>query len=183
MERVQDWKDLHRQPSATDAAQGATVTAVTGGPGLAGTSPKAGANALARLTDGGTAGADDPSHCVWCDGGEARLLMDLGRPMRIGQVASFSRHTGNRAVQRYTLWSWSKDGTPDGVGDPLAAGWTLLGQVDTSSAGEGGIHASVVAPANGGDLGTTRYLLWIQDPLQTDGTFWTEFDVGDAGAR
>jgi alpha-mannosidase len=144
--------------------------------------PRSGAvgDTLPRLNDGEVAQNDDDTRrCVWYDN-EGRFYADLAKSTPVAAVHTFSWHRANRAPQHFSLWGSNAEKLPDpGFQRGEGKDWTLLGVVDTSKLGEGGVHASVVSGKDGASLGTFRYLLWIAEDVG-EGTFFTEVDV-DAG--
>ena len=175
------------RPVRGDAAEKAKITVIDG---------RADRNAggVDRLNDGVLPTSDDdPGESFFFDAGTegGRLLIDLGRPVRVKQVNTYSWHRGTRGPQVYTLYGTGEkltaklDERPKRPVDPATAGWTLLAKVDTRAAeGEGGgQHAASVAEGNK-PLGTYRYLLI--DALPTErrdpfgNTFFGEIDVIDA---
>ena len=94
---------------------------------------------IERLTDGKLPAMHDaPSENFFLGqkvpGG--RLLIDLGRPVRVAEVNTFPWHRDARGPQVYTLYA--ADGSARGFNpkpgpdaDPAKAGWTLLARVDT----------------------------------------------------
>jgi alpha-mannosidase len=136
---------------------------------------------LPRLNDGEVAqNEDDTRRCVWYDN-EGRFYADLGKGVPVKSIRTYSWHRSNRAPQRFSLWASNAEPMPDpGFQHGEGKEWTLLGVVDTTALGEGGVHGSLVEPKEGsGSLGTYRYLLWIAEDVG-EGTFFTEIDV-DAG--
>jgi hypothetical protein len=144
--------------------------------------PRSGAvgDTLPRLNDGEVAQNDDDTRkCVWYDN-EGRFYADLAKATPVAAVHTFSWHRANRAPQRFSLWGSKAETLPDpGFQHGEGKDWTLLGVVDTSKLGEGGVHASVVSGKDGASLGTFRYLLWIAEDVG-EGTFFTEIDVDAA---
>ena len=65
-----------------------------------------------------------------------RVVLDLGRVLRVGEVNTFSWHKDSRGPQVYTLFG--SDGTARGFNpkpgadvEPAKAGWTRIARVDT----------------------------------------------------
>jgi hypothetical protein len=134
---------------------------------------------LPRLNDGHSAVTNDDVRAnVWLDNGESRLVMDLQKSIRVGRVNTFSWHRSNRAAQQFTMWGSNAASLPNTIGNPSLAGWQLLGIVDTTGLGEGGIHVSSVTGAGKG-LGDFHYLMWVAED-QGEGTFLSELDVFEA---
>jgi predicted alpha-1,2-mannosidase len=179
-----EWSELPTgAPSAADYADRHSGHGVTVRWVAPFTPPHPGAGAdglwLPRLIDGqAAANDDDPGRCVWFDGGEARLLMDLKAEIPLTRVLTFSRHRGDRAPQQFVLYGAGGGPEPDASTEP-APPWELVARVDSRALGEGGKHVSAVS---GSPLGRYRYLLWVLQPVarqQNQGTFLTEVDVWD----
>ncbi len=131
---------------------------------------------LPRLNDGDVAqNDDDTKRCVWYDN-EGRFFIDLGGSKSIDRVNTYSWHRSDRAPQFFSLWGSTSETMPVAdITHESHDGWTLIAVVSTKSLGEGGVHGSSIADADG-PLGPFRHLLWItQDVGQ--GTFFTEIDV------
>jgi len=174
-------------PSKTDYADASAGHGVVfhffDGDGNTTPHPRSGAVAdtLPRLNDGEVAQNDDDTRrCVWYDS-EGRFYADLGKSTPVAAVRTFSWHRANRAPQRFSLWGSNAEKLPDpGFQRGEGKDWTLLGVVDTSKLGDGGVHASAVSGKDGAaSLGTYRYLLWICEDVG-EGTFFTEIDVDAA---
>jgi thiol-disulfide isomerase/thioredoxin len=122
------------------------------------------------------------------DGG--RLLIDLGGPINIKQVATYSWHTDDRAPQVYTLYA--ADGTAAGFNakpakevDLEKAGWKLIAKVDTRpKSGDVGGQYGVSISGDKGTLGKYRYLLMAASRTESNdtygNTFFSEINVIDA---
>ena len=114
--------------------------------------------------------------------------MDLGKPMDVGAVVSYSWHKDARAPQVYRVYG--SDGTaadfdpaPPAGTNPAARGWKRIAAVDTRpprGAAPGGRYAVRVSDTSG-SLGTFRYLLFeifATETLDPWGhTFYGEIDV------
>jgi len=136
---------------------------------------------LPRLTDGDLAMDDDDSErSTWLDGGESRVVIDLGAAADLARVNTWSWHRRERATQRFTLWGADAATMPDPAAPDLRAGWTRIAGVDTSSLGEGGRHVSAVTGGERG-IGRFRWLLW-QSPARASGTFYGEMAAFAIGA-
>lgn len=174
------------RPSRSDAAATATFRVAAGRP-----DPNGGG--VTVLNDGRLpANEDQPARNFFfvprSDGG--RLVVDLGRPIAIGAVHTYSWHGANRAPQVYDIYGTT--GT-DAAFDPVASSsptnsaWKRIASVDTRlQQGEpGGQHAARIS-ASEGNVGSFRYLLFDchrttrDDPF--DQTFFSEIDVLDASA-
>ncbi|MEN6309850.1 MAG: glycoside hydrolase family 38 C-terminal domain-containing protein [Anaerohalosphaeraceae bacterium] len=130
---------------------------------------------LYRMNNGqGGQNSDDTNQATYFDGGEARIVADLQKPVTITKVNTFSWHRSDRAPQMFSLWASSSDAAPEA--DLYAAdgsGWTLIARVETESLREGGVHvSSVTLPADR----QYRYLMWVAD-REAQGTFFNEMDV------
>ncbi|MBN1845004.1 MAG: DUF1080 domain-containing protein [Sedimentisphaerales bacterium] len=147
------------------------------------------------LHDGRAAGDEDQPAANFffnanTEGG--RLLVDLGKAIRIQQVNTYSWHPNTRGPQVYDLYA--SDGSsgdfnsqPAKGTDPATCGWKRLAAVDTRpQGGEGGGQYAVSISDTDGVLGTYRYLLFdvsrteAADPFGN--TFYSEIDVIDPDA-
>jgi len=138
--------------------------------------------------------ADEPAaNFFFTHGAEpGRLVADLGQPIEVKAVNSYSWHPGGRAPQVYRLYGSEgalSDFSPTSVRSTTLAkeGWRLVATVDTRRqfGRQGGQYGvSVADPA--GSLGKFRYLLFevaATDPQDPFGqTFFSEIDVVDANA-
>jgi len=137
-------------------------------------------NVLPRLNDGDAArNEDDTGMCVWFDGGEARLVMDLKKDIEVVRINTYSWHKGNRAPQDFILWGAAGEKMPSATAKDLAKEWKKIATVDTEPLKEGGMHGSSVFN-NDAPIGTYRYLVW-QNAKRPNGTFLTELDVFQKG--
>lgn len=131
---------------------------------------------LPRLNDGQVQGKqDDPNMSTWYDGA-GRFSVDLGSPVAIDKINTFSWHRSDRAPQVFTLWASASETAPPM--DFLEGGkseWKLIAIVNTKELGEGGVHVSSIS-ASEGKLGPYRHLLWITEEV-AQGTFFGEIDV------
>lgn len=122
------------------------------------------------------------------DGG--RLLLDLGKAIRIKQVNTYSWHTDTRAPQVYRLYS--SDGSAAGFDphpragtNPVRAGWKLIATIDTrpKTGDPGGQYGVSIADSNGA-IGQYRYLLFdisrTEDADPFGNTFFSEINVIEA---
>ncbi len=173
-------------PANNDAATAARFTLVDG-------SGDRNGGGLGVLHDGLVpSGEDQPSKNFFIQAGTdgGRLQIDLGCPLPVKQVNSYSWHTGARAPQVYTLYA--ADGSSAGFRrepkrgiDPTACGWTRVARVDTRpKEDDGGGQYGVSIEADSGVIGSFRYLLF--DIEKTEGrdsfghTFFSEIDVIEA---
>ena len=161
--------------------------------------PTASSGTLDVLTNGqGQSGRDAPMESVFMSDGTAGwLMMDLGSPVQVTRVNSYSWHQDLvhednrvRAVQQYVLYG-SAEPLPPPLPDDDASpsGWNQMARVNTDEffrvigrADRPAQQASSISSALG-TLGRYRYLLWHlqpgRDPLsrQLNNTFFGEFDV------
>ena len=171
-------------PSRDDAATHARVVMVDG------EADGNGADVTA-LTDGvlPTSG-DQPrrNFFVTAGSGGARVLIDLGKPMDIAAINSYSWHPNSRAPQVYRVWgSDGSDpkflGEPNANVDPRTAGWRVIATVDTRSPDEDkdGGQFGVSITDQKRSLGRIRYLLfdfYVTEVADNFGnTFYSEIDV------
>jgi hypothetical protein len=140
------------------------------------------------LTDGAVPGGNDEprSNFFFANSREpSRLSLDLGKPVPLHRVASYTWHSGSRAAQQFRLYA--ADGSeesfaasPDAKVSPVEVGWTFLAEVDTSGK-RGGQHAAEIIGQDGAPLGTFRHLLFEisanHDPSGFGNTFFSEIDV------
>jgi putative heme-binding domain-containing protein len=125
---------------------------------------------------------DDTAHSVWADGGEARWLVDLQKPVTLARINTYSWHKAERAPQQFVLWASDADQAPDAKAKNLGdAGWRRIATVDTKALGDGGKHASSILGL-GGPIGTARWLLW-QHAERKAGTFVGRIDVFPTGVE
>jgi len=170
-------------PSKDDAAAKAKLTL------LDGEIDPNGAD-LSALTDGAVPTEEDqPAANLFFNAGTGggRFRIDLGSPIEIAQVNSYSWHPNTRGPQVYKLWA--SDGTdakfnaePRGSIDPTTCGWKLITIVDTrSKEGNDGGQYGVSIENPGGSLGKYRYLLFDCFVTETaddwGNTFYSEVDV------
>ena len=107
------------------------------------------------------------------DGG--RLAIDLGKPIEVKQVNTYSWHPGTRGPQVYKLYA--ADGTATGFDpqpkkdtDPTKCGWKLLADVDTRpKEGEGGGQYGVSVSDSAHAIGQVSLpaLRYIRDRRRT----------------
>ncbi|MBN2130909.1 MAG: hypothetical protein JW741_15515, partial [Sedimentisphaerales bacterium] len=146
-------------PSQSDAAQKATFTLVDGRRDRNG-------GDLATLHNGRVpTDEDQPGEnfffAAGTDGG--RVLVDLGKPIEIKQINTYSWHPSTRGPQVYTLYA--SDGKAEGFDpqpkkgtDPQTCGWKLVARVDTRPEGNGGGgQYGVSVCESDGTLGACRY--------------------------
>lgn len=149
------------------------------------------------LLDGrGQSRADSPAESVFFDNNASGLLLlDLGRPLSISRINSYSWHQNRlpevrvRAVQKFTLYGYAGD-VPPATDEPLAdSGWVPLARVNSDDFFR--VMQPIDRPAQQacsitgaqGTIGRYRYLLWAVEPTQArnplllNNTFYAEFDV------
>jgi hypothetical protein len=170
-------------PATNDAASSATFKVISGS-----ASPNGGS--LDVLHDGRIPkGEDEPDKNFFFANAGGRILVDLGKPISVGAIASYSWHNGSRAPQVYDLYA--SDGTaatfkaePGTDAKPEENGWTPIAKVDTTANG-GGQHAVSIAPEAGNALGNFRYVLFDvkKNPKaeRFSETFFSEIDITEAG--
>jgi len=174
------------RPARNDAAAGATFRVVSGR-----ADPNGGG--VSVLNDGRLpANEDQPARNLFFTPQSAggRILVDLGRPIGIGAIHTYSWHGSNRAPQVYQVYGASgAEAGSDPVADssPTNSAWTRIASVDTRPAqGDVGGQHGVQIRGDEGALGSYRYLLFDcqrttrEDPF--DQTFFSEIDVLDASA-
>jgi hypothetical protein len=147
---------------------------------------------LAVLHDGRVPNEEDQpaANFFFAAGSEGgRLLVNLGSPIDIKQVNTYSWHPGERGPQVYGLYAaegYPGDWTalPQKGVDPAKCGWKLIAQVDTRpQQGDAGGQYGVSISDSAGIIGTYHYLLF--DVCRTDSdspfgqTFFSEIDVVD----
>lgn len=145
---------------------------------------------LSALTDGLLPTEEDQpaANFFWNAGtGGGRLQMDLGSPIEIAQVNTYSWHPNTRGPQVYRLWA--SDGAdpnfnaaPKTNVDLATHGWKLITVVDTrSKEGDDGGQFGVSITDARGSLGKFRYLLFDFYVTETSdefgNTFYSEIDV------
>ena len=175
-------------PVGGDAATRATVTIVDGQRDTNG-------GDIGRLNDGKLPIEDDqPAENFFFEAGTdgGRILVDLGAPVEVRQVASYSWHTGSRGPQVYTLFASDGkaanfDARPKRGTAPRDCGWQLIANVDTRpKEGEPGGQYGVAHSNPDGALGSFRYLLFDISPTadrdRFGNTFFSEIDVIDKNA-
>jgi hypothetical protein len=175
-------------PSNADAATRAKITIING---------RADGNggSVGKLSDGKLPSEDDqPAENFFFAAGTegGRILIDLGSPIDIKQVASYSWHPGTRAPQVYALYaSDGKAGNfnsqPAGGTAPQDCGWQKIADVDTRPKdGDRGGQFGVTLSDSKGSLGSYRYLLFAisrtEDADSFGNTFFSEIDVIDRNA-
>lgn len=132
--------------------------------------------------------ADQPQKNFFFAGGTKRAMLaaDLGEPVGVREMTTYSWHPGVRALQVYT--AYAAEGSepnfafPQSVEeDPQARGWKKLATVDTrTQSRQGGQHAARIDNP-GATLGHFRHLLWVIEPSKSNDpfgqTFFSEIDV------
>jgi hypothetical protein len=175
------------RPSSTDAANDAVITVVRGRRDANGAE-------AACLNDGEAASEpDEPAKNFFLAPGSegGRVLVDLGKPIEIKRIATFSWHPSSRGPQVYTLYGAAEedkgfDAAKAGRAEKLdESQWTRIAEVDTrpKEGAAGGQYGVNIAEDSDKPLGTHRYLLF--DVKRTGGhqvfdqTFYSEIDVDD----
>lgn len=170
-----------QSPASNDAATGATFKVIAG-------TPDSNSAPLAALHDGNIPRSDDDPASNFFFSGGGRILVDLGKPIDVATIASYSWHNGSRSAQFYQVYAAdgsAKEFVPEpGAGvDPEKSGWKLIAKVDTT-ANKPGQHAASIASNTGQALGCFRYVLFdIQkNPKEArfNDTFFSEIDITDA---
>ena len=170
-------------PIANDAAANAKLTLIDG-------ELDAGSADLTALVDGRLpTDEDEPGANVFFNAGSSggRFRMDLGKPIDIAQINSYSWHPNSRGPQLYKLYA--ADGSepqldlnPKRGIDPATRGWKFITTVSTlPQEGEDGGQYGVSVRDSSGSLGKYRYLLFdcYVTELYDDwgNTFYSEIDV------
>jgi hypothetical protein len=170
-------------PVANDAASTAKFKLIDGDldPGSA---------ELSALTDGRLpTDEDEPAANVFFNVGSSggRFRMDLGKPIDIAQINSYSWHPNSRGPQLYKLYA--AEGSEPGLNldpkrgvDPATVGWKFIATVSTlPQQGEDGGQYGVSVRDSSGSLGKYRYLLfdcYVTELYDNWGnTFYSEIDV------
>lgn len=170
------------RPSANDAATAATFTLIDG-------QRDGNGGDLAVLHDGRIPGnADEPGKNFFFQNGTngGRIKVDLGKPVSIQSVHSYSWHPRARGPQVYKLYAANGDekgfnDSPKRDADPKTCAWKPIAKVDTRRKGAGGQHAASISDSRGSSLGSFRYLLFDIESANDDdsqaNTFFSEIDV------
>ena len=172
-------------PATNDAATTATFTLVDG-------ERDGNGSGLTALHDGKIpSGADEPDKNFFFQNGTngGRIEVDLGKPVSIKSIQTYSWHPRSRGPQVYKLYAAT--GTEPGFKDapkrdtePTKSGWKPIAKVDTRKKGTGGQHAVSISESRDASLGEFRYLLFdIEKPSEQDAqsnTFFSEIDITDA---
>jgi hypothetical protein len=170
-------------PVANDAAASAKLTLVDG-------DLDAGSAELSALIDGRLpSDEDEPGANVFFNAGSSGGLfrMDLGKPIDIAQINSYSWHPNSRGPQLYKLYAAEGsepqlDLAPKRGTDPVTRGWKFIATVSTlPEKGEDGGQYGVSVSDSSGSLGKYRYLLfdcYVTELYDNWGnTFYSEIDV------
>lgn len=149
------------------------------------------------LLDGhGQSAPDSPAESVFFAPNESgALLLDLGQPVTISQINTYSWHQNRalnnrvRAVQKFTLFGFNGDTPPPIDGGAARTGWVPIARVDSDDffrvmqpVDRPAQQACSITGANG-PIGRYRFLLWEVEPTQSvtlpvlDNTLYAEFDV------
>lgn len=172
-------------PSRTDVATRARFAIVDGKRDFNG-------GGLDALNDGSLpADEDEPEASFFFDADTAggRLMLDLGEPIEVRQVNTYSWHPNTRGPQVYKLYASDGsakefDARPAKGTAPEKAGWKLIASVDTRpKEGLPGGQYGVSIADSAGALGKYRYLLFDISRTEDDdpfgNTFFSEIDVSD----
>ena len=170
-------------PLKNDAATAATFAIVSGT-----ADPNGGS--LDKLHDGRVPEeSDQPDENFFFAAGTegGRIRVDLGRPVELKQINTYSWHPGSRGPQVYKLYA--SDGAagdfnvkPGTEIDPEKCGWKLIAKVDTRSAaaGVGGQYGASISDS-AGVIGKYRHLLFDIARTEADdsfgNTFFSEIDA------
>ncbi len=174
-------------PVRGDAATKATFTLTEG-------EPDENCGGLEKLHDGSMpTEADQPAANFFFNQAtdSGRILIDLGTPIEIRQINTYSWHTDTRAPQVYKLYANDADGAVAEAqqkgADLEKKGWKQIASVDTRKTGEdpgGQYGVSISDPA--GIIGKFRYLVFVisktEDADPFGNTFYSEIDVLDKNA-
>jgi hypothetical protein len=153
---------------------------------------------VGKLNDGRAQSAEDaPNESVFfADNTEGSILLDLGTPVLVEKVNTYSWHKRPllkdiryRAQQSYRLYGSAAAAPPPVTGDPEVSGWTPIARVNTHEFF--GVRQLPDRPAQqacsitsqAGPIGRYRFLLWAVEPILLpdnqflNHTFYGEFDV------
>jgi hypothetical protein len=170
-------------PVKDDAAANAKLTLIDG-------EIDGGSAELSALVDGRLpSDEDEPGANLFFSAGSSggRFRMDLGKPIEIAQINSYSWHSNSRGPQLYKLYA--ADGSeakldldPKRGVDPASRGWKFIATVSTLPLqGEDGGQYGVSVSDSSGSLGKYRYLLfdcYVTELYDNWGnTFYSEIDV------
>ncbi|MFM8617345.1 MAG: hypothetical protein ACKOE8_01280, partial [Opitutaceae bacterium] len=124
------------------------------------------------ITGRGVPEAFDPAP----DNAPGALLIDLGQPVLLTRINTYSWHQHRdaevrvRAVQKFTLYGYLGDAAPDQGGTLTERDWELLARVDsddflrvTQAAARPAQQACSISGIRG-PIGRYRYLLWEVQP-------------------
>ena len=166
-------------PAKDDAAATAKLTMIDGDLDQS-------SGELATLVDGRLPhDVDEPGGHVFFRAGSTggRFRMDLGTPLDIAQINSYSWHPSSRGPQLYKVYG--AEGSESNLSldpkrgiDPASRGWKLIALVSTLSENteDGGQYAASIS-----DVGKYRYLLfdcYVTELYDNWGnTFYSEIDV------
>jgi hypothetical protein len=173
-------------PSATDAANRAKITILTGRRDSNGGS-------TGRLNDGKLpAEQDEPAANFFFEAGSTggQIVFDLGEAIEVKRVNTYSWHPGMRGPQRYALYGGDantkgSEPKPGKAVDAEAAGWKLIAKVDTGpkEGRPGGQYGVSIMESSGAAIGKYRYLLFEISRTEADdpfgNTFFSEIDIDD----
>ncbi len=149
------------------------------------------------LLDGrGQSQPDSPAESVFFDDNvPGALLVDLGRSILITKINTYSWHHNRdadvrvRAVQKFNLYGYRGDDSPERDGALAERNWELLARVDSDDflrvvqAADRPAQQACSITGVRGALGRYRYLLWEVQPTLSrnlrslNNTFYAEFDI------
>lgn len=170
-------------PAKDDAAATAKLTLIDG-------DLDGGSADLSALIDGRLpSDEDEPGANVFFAAGSSggRFRLDLGNPIDVAQINSYSWHPNSRGPQLYKLYA-AEGSEPQlelapkrGI-DPATRGWKFIATVSTlPQKGEDGGQYGVSVRDSSGSLGKYRYLLfdcYVTELYDNWGnTFYSEIDV------
>jgi hypothetical protein len=170
-------------PVKDDAASTAKLTLIDG-------DIDAGSAPLTALTDGRLpADEDEPAVNLYFSAGSSggRFRMDLGAPIDVAQINSYSWHPNSRGPQLYKLYAATGSEAalnlaPKRGVDPATCGWRFIATVSTlPQKGDDGGQYGVSVSDSSGSLGKYRFLLfdcYVTELYDNWGnTFYSEIDV------
>lgn len=172
-------------PSTNDAAKDAKFTIIDGRPARRRGDP------TAVLHDGRVPSEAEErgQNFSFEEATGGRIVVDLGKPISIKEINTYSWHPEARGPQNYELFAAKGDeanfsDSPKRPTDPTTASWVSLTKVNTTEKGKGGQHLVSIRNTETGPVGEYRYLLFDIQPAtagepMTNTTF-NEIDVVDA---
>lgn len=139
--------------------------------------PVTGNESPAVLTDGKVAGNYGPVFGNGERGGAYKIDLRASQSVRAVTSWSFNQN-GNRGRQFFTVYG-SNSATDPGWDTEDAKRFTPLGSIDTGSLPSANFIATTLRTADGGSLGTFRWIVWRTSPVTRihENTAWQEFAV------